>query len=269
MGALSYLALSAVLAVWSRPGPAGMASVAAWPSAWGGSCSTAYEAPAGISRIEGIEISSTYSDAAARSALLGAGTRVGPVYAALGLDWVGEPGEPPAGGADPVSATIACAWVATGDPVGFIEGFFGPCIAIGASCRASSGGIDGDAVLGSAGVQFAVFPTFALGVSIVDLPAYTSEDAGTEAETHWGGTYIFSREFRVHASASGEGASLGAELAVTPWLSARTGSSGDSWNAGASVDVGAFTLDYAVILDDSSAGHVVSLGCKLGGENWY
>lgn len=268
MVSLSCLAFSAVLSASGGPGPAGMASVAAWPSAWGGSCSTAYEAPAGISRIEGFEISATCSDAAARSAMLGAGTRVGPFHAALGLDWTGAPGDPSGDDADALSATIACAWIATGDPVGFIEGFFGPSIALGASCRVSSRD-DGEAVLGSAGVQFSVFPTFAVGVSVVDIPAYTPEDDGTEAETHWGATYIFSRELRVHASVCGNGPSLGAELAVTPWLSARTGSSFDSWNAGASVDIGAFTLDYAVMLDDSSVGHVVSLGCTLGGENWH
>ena len=67
--------------------------------------------------------------------MLGAGTRVGPVHAALGLDWTGTPGEL-SGDADALSATIACAWIATGDPAGFIEGFFGPSIALGASFQA-------------------------------------------------------------------------------------------------------------------------------------
>lgn len=282
---LAALLLSASEA-WPGAGTAEAVAVAAWPSAWGSSSSTAYEAPAGISRIEGVDLSASYANGPGDLAMLSAGTRTGPVFSALGLGcaWSHSDGGVPAGSdhdggtdaSDPVSLTAACAWVVTGDPVGFIEGFFGPSISVGAACRAvwgeGGGGdgdadVDGDEILGSAGLQFAIFPTFSLGASVVDIPL--SAQPGTEAETHWGATYIFTRELRVHASVSGDGPAMGAELDVTPWLRAGTGSDGDAWNAGVSVDIGRLTAGYGLSLDDSSAVHAVTVEIGFGGANWY
>lgn len=261
---LTALLLSASTA-WSGAGSAGAVSVAAWPSAWGNSSSTAYEAPAGISRIEGMDLSASFLEASGGSAAVCAGAGTGPVFSAFCLGWAEASGGP-GDASDPVSATAACAWVVTGDPVGFIEGFFGPSIALGAACRAVRDDA-GNEALGSAGLQFSIFPTFSLGVSAVDIPL--SAPSGTEVATHWGATYIFTRELRVHASVSDDGPALGAELDVTPWLRAGTGSDGDAWNAGFSVDIGKFTAGYGLSLEDSSAVHAVTVECGFGGESWY
>lgn len=261
---LAALLLSASTA-WSGAGSAEALAVAAWPSAWGDSPSTAYEAPAGISRIEGVDLSASWLDGSGSYAAAGAGTRTGPVFSSLVLGWAEAQGGP-GDGSDPVSATAACAWVATGDPAGFIEGFFGPSIALGAACRVVRED-GGNEALGSAGLQFAIFPTFSLGASVVDIPL--SAPPGTEADTHWGATYIFTRELRVHASVSDDGPALGAELDVTPWLRAATGSDGDAWNAGAAVDVGRFNIGYGLSLGDSSAVHAVTVECGFGGASWY
>lgn len=263
------MVLMAALGSWFRPGTAGMVSVASWPSSWGSSPSTAYESPAGISRIEGIEIATSCSFMEARYAAISAGSKTGPVYAAIDLGLLEEREDPPDAADELVSATLACAWVVTGDPVGFIEGFFGPSIAIGASTRGVFGDDGGDMLLGSAGLQFSVFPTFSIGVAGIDIPLAVPDSADIDVETHWGATYIFSRELRLHASLSGGDTAFGAELAVAPWLEARTGSDGESWNAGASLSSGRFTLDYGVVLDDSSTGHAFSLSFMTGGENWY
>lgn len=246
----------ALLAI-SFPGPfAEEASLSVAPAAWGSSPSTAAGAPAGISRMEGPELMASWAEGEWAAA---SGMPVGPVFASLGAG---------TSGGDSVSVDAAVAIVVTGDPVGFMEGYFGPSISVGAGGRARllPGG---DELTASAGIQFSVFPTLAVGVTVSSIPVSTPRGSGVDAGTEWGASYIFSREFRVHMSSSPDGAAIGAELRPAEMLRIRTGTSGEDWRAGATLLAGRFSLDYGAAVADSSVSHTVSVRVVIGGGDWY
>ncbi len=241
-------------------------SLSVHPAAWGCGVETSQAAPAGLARIEGFELAATgaRADGEGSVGLLG-GSRLGPIHFSAGgcLDGGIEAED---GGSE---FFVSVARVVTGDPVGFIEGFYGPSIAVGASATAALPG-EGDPIMtGVANVQFSVFPTFALGLAVSGLPISVPGEVENETGLEWAATYIFSRELRVHAALSGGDASIGAEVRVGDHLRARSGTDGTDWSAGAGLVAGDFSVDYGMTMTGTDLVHAVTVGFSHGGEDWY
>jgi hypothetical protein len=206
--------------------------------------------------MEGLELHASWAEG---EGAVASGMPVGPLFASLAAG---------ASGGDSLSVDAAVAMVVTGDPVGFMEGYFGPSICVGAGGCAELLP-DGDELTASAGIQFSVFPTLAVGMTVASIPVSTPAGSGIGARTEWGASYIFSREFRVHVSSSPDGTAIGAELRPAEMLRVRTGTSGDDWRAGATLLAGRFSLDYGAAVSDSTVSHTVSIRVAIGGGEWY
>ncbi len=181
-----------------------------------------------------------------------------------------------AGSADTLGASAAAAWLVTGDPISFMEGFFGPSVSLGASLEARStsrGGGRGGELLASSSAQVAFFPTFSLGLGIRPSrvvgwgpDSLRSEDGYTGLEASC--TYIFGRELRGHLGFGSGGASVGADLRVSDMVTVMAGTDGGFWGCGISARAGRLMADYGIRLTTGSASHAAGLWLKLGETSW-
>ena len=169
-------------------------------------------------------------------------------------------------------ATVAR--VITGSPFGFIEEFFGPSIAVGLGIRGSSwqeesAAGDDESRMGldlDTGVQFSVFPTFALGFS--GLRVLGLADSTGEAVYSYGASYIFNRDLAGHLAwtSGGAGFSAGADLRVSGSLRVRAGTDGECLTCGAALRVTeALEAGYGLRLDDdNTARHSLGIALQFG-----
>lgn len=238
-------------------------SLQASPVSWGSDCFSMRTAPASLTRIEGAGTGislRTRDDGSSFEAAWAAG--LGDIYAGAAAGtgtWEG----------DTSFATLGAACVLTGNPQGFLEGFFGPSICVGAALEGSW--IDGDSAsfAATASAQFSVFPTFALGASVRDIPVVAADGREFHPCGDYGATYIFNREFRAMFSYSRDRARFGGQLSVTRALALRAGTDGRSWSTGAGFSAGDFTLEVSAVFDDSSVSPCATLLLDLGGdETW-
>lgn len=180
------------------------------------------------------------------------------------------------GQADTLGGGVAAALLLTGDPVSFMEGFFGPSVSVGAALaarRMSEGDGAGGELLVSGSAQVAFFPTFCIGLGARPSRVAAWGPDSLRSGDSYGGvgascTYIFGRELRGHLGFGKGGASVGADLKVSDLLTVMAGTDGSFWGCGLSASSGRITADYGLSLTDASASHSAGLWLKLGEASW-
>jgi hypothetical protein len=185
----------------------------------------------------------------------GGGWNTGALAAGLGLGFCpGEGGIP-----DTLSAVVSAARVITGNPIGFMEGLFGPSISVGGYLEMVHvpGDTGGTSLLGGGGIQFSVFPSFAVGVTGRDLRI--SGDSPRDAAWEYGITHVFNRDIRGHLTLRGGAVEAGADLALTGGVRVSTGTDGSSWSAGTGLDAGSFVFDYGLDMSDEGVVHTLTV----------
>ncbi len=246
-------------------GPA-VAGTSCMPYSWSSDAGTALIAPAGLVRLESVEyqVSGAF-DGSGSSRLISAGAAgipIGDFVLGAGGGWDRTEGT------DTLTVRICAARTLKGDPIGFMEGVFGPSISVGASLGYAASGLQGDQMTGaltaSAGMQFSIFPTIAVGLDISELRL--AGDQIVDRTIGYGVTSIFDRSFRAHLSVTGNRVSLGGELSVGDALTFRTGSDGRSWNSGAKLESGIFSFEWAISLSDDDVRHFTGLTVSPGGS---
>lgn len=256
--------LPALLAALSSLPSARQSALAVWPCSWGAFPSDSRLAPAGLCRLDLPVIEAGFSSIpGSAGASLAGGLGLGGWAAGGTAAWSDLES-----GGDSLSMGLAAAHTLTGDPHGFIQGFFGPSICLGASLLLRDGPGEADPeITATGGFQFSVFPTFALGASWTSIPL--SAEEGVETRFLYGGTYIFNRQLRAHVSYGDGSAQAGAELDVGGLLGVMTGTDGHAWCSGVSVDAGRFTIGYGLRLEDEAASHTVSVAVTPWGEETW
>lgn len=243
------------------PGP-GVSGCACDPYAYADDAASCLDAPAGLVRIIGTEytVYAVASDEDNNGLYAAVATELGSVHCGAGLGWTRSGSD-----SDTLDISVSIAETLRGDPVGFMEGVFGPSISVGASLGfASTDEIESMNMLSaSLGIQFSVFPTVAIGASVSDLRLFG--DNLREREIGYGFSTVFHRGFRGHFSVSGSKPSFGFDLSINDWLSARTGSDGSSWNAGLSAYYNCFRVDWAVMLDNHDNRQTLGVSFSPGG----
>jgi hypothetical protein len=200
--------------------------------------------------------------------LYGAGP-LGGLYGGAGV-------EVAAGGFDTLSVSAGGAWLVTGDPISFMEGFFGPSVSLGAGLEAktiSRGGDRAGELMAFGSAQVALFPTFCIGVGTdgAGLAGWGEEDLRADdggVDVAASCTYIFGRELRGHLGFGSGGPSVGADLRLSQVLTLIAGTDGGFWGWGLSARAGRVTADYGMRLTDTSASHSAGIRIELGEASW-
>lgn len=182
---------------------------------------------------------------------------LGPVAFGAGGSWVRSDGS------DTLQVKVAVSRIIKGDPIGFMEGIFGPSISVGGTLGWSRSADGANCLAASMGFQFSVFPTVAIGADVSGLRL--AGDPLVSRTIGYGATYIYDRGFRAHLSVRDRELAIGVELAVTDRVTVRTGSDGSSWDSGLTLGLGPVSLDYAVQLDRTVASHFAGITFRPGG----
>ncbi len=168
---------------------------------------------------------------------------------------------------DTVSVALIHARTLKGDPIGFMEGVFGPSISIGGALGLTvtddETGNYSEMLSAGLGFQFSVFPTIAIGANVSNLRL--TGDSLHERVIGYVFSTVFDRKFRGHFTVTNGKSALGFDLNISDWLTARTGSDGSSWNAGVSFEHEWLKLDWAVILNDHDCRQVLGISVSPGG----
>jgi len=253
---------SVLLALLAAPPGAWSSGCAVQPYSWSDDALSCRIAPAGLVRLEGWRagLSGRLDGSGETPGLsLGvAGFRAGRVVLGAGAGWS------EAGGADTLDLGLAAAATLRGDPIGFMEGVFGPSISVGSSLAWTRTGEGEGCLSASIGLQFSIFPTIAVGADCSGLRL--AGDRLVERILGYGVTCVYDRSFRAHLSVRDGRPAVGGELAVTDRLTVRTGSDGSLWVAGLAVPVGDLEFAYSVSLSGSGAVHRAGLEFSPGGS---
>lgn len=146
--------------------------------------------------------------------------------------------------------------VITGDPIGFMEGLYGPSITAGVSLRGQYARENGEYSAGAdAGIQFSIFPSFALGVACTDLSG--------ELIFHTGFSHVFNRNLEVHLNYGDRIWQGGAELTVRPGMIIAAGTDGSSLSCGLSVGGGQWLGGYGASFEEVSVEHTAGVLRRL------
>lgn len=214
------------------------------PAAWACSALELFDAPAGLSRLTAAGVHGwalAFENGPADAGVAGGL----PLF-----DGRVAVGAAAAAGSDFGSYALAAgaSYVLTGDPIGFMEGLFGPSIVVGVSGGAVKTG-GGPGPFATASVQFSVFPSFAMGAAV-----HWRE--GQRPEPGLGFTHVFNRAFSMNAGYSDGDPQVGAVLKVSGNLSVSAGTGDGRWHSGAAVGIGSFIADFSVSLseDEVSGG---------------
>lgn len=204
------------------------------PAAWAYGSMQLSDAPAGLSRLTGPEAGAWFRgvENGPGAAGLAGGLPLAEGRFAGGLSAYAE------GDFARFGAVAGGSWVVAGDPIGFMEGLFGPSLVLGASGGVLEEG-DGAFPVGVISAQLSLFPSFALGASCL-------WKRGERPEGDFGFTHVFNRAFTLNAGLSGSDPEIGAVLTVSPGLSISAGTGGSLWHSGISVKTGPWTADAAV-----------------------
>ncbi len=189
-----------------------------------------------------------------------AARELGSIHCGAGLGWTRSGSDP-----DTLDVSVSIAETLRGDPVGFMEGVFGPSISVGTSIGfVLTDETEPENMLSaSLGLQFSVFPTVAIGVDISNLRLFGEKLR--DREIGYGFSTVFHKGFRGHFSVTGSKPSFGFDLSINDWLSVRTGSDGLSWNAGLSAYYRSFRVDWAVMLENHDNRQVLGISFSPGG----
>ncbi len=234
------------------PSPAAMGR-GVHPAAWAFGPMQLPDAPAGLSRLTGPEVGAWY---------WGAGNGPGAVGLAGGIPLAegrfagGLSAYVEGEGLDRFGAMAGGSWVITGDPIGFMEGLFGPSLVLGASAGVMEEGA-GVFPVGDGSLQLSLFPSFALGASCL-------WKHGKRPEGHFGFTHVFNRAFTVNAGISGGDPEIGAVLSLSPGLCISAGTGGSLWHTGVSVGIGSLRAEAAVAASRETVSGGVGLNWSAG-----
>ena len=147
---------------------------------------------------------------------------------------------------------LSSCYVITGDPIGFMEGLYGPSITAGASVSAGyDDSTRSSEVSFDCGVQLSLFPSFALGVNCSDL-------AG-EAVFRTGFSHVFNRSLRIHVNYGSDKWQGGGELTVKPFFRILAGTDGSSFNGGFAYSLERWTASYGARFLETSVEHSIGL----------
>ncbi len=236
-----------VCSVWNG-GPLEQA-LGVHPASWSSDPLSCAVSPAGYGRIDGraLQVSGTLggegeSYAAAASLPMGRG-----FTGALSGFFTTE------GEDDRGTVQLSGCYVVTGDPIGFMEGLYGPSVTAGLSVA----GVFGDSVDSpdqrvDLGVQFSLFPSFAVGVQSTDIFG--------EGVFNTGFSHVFNRSLEIHVNYGDETWQGGAELTVSSLLRILAGTDGEVLNAGFELAPGmGWKAGYAVEFQEDSLTHTLGL----------
>jgi len=204
-------------------------------------------APAGLGRIEFPQVSAT--------AGITDNEPSGCVAAAMPLGLSGF-SIGAGGGWDKSTATgngqVSGCYVVTGDPIGFMEGLFGPSITVGASARYSYSRNTSDKAFDvDGGFQFSLFPSIALGMTCTDI--------FNDAVFRTGISHVFNRSLKIHASYGNETWQSGAELTVSKALCVYSGTDGHTMNAGLTISAAGWKCGYGAEFHENAIEHRIGL----------
>jgi hypothetical protein len=208
-------------------------------------------APAGLGRIEfpEVSVSAGITDnepsgcVAAVMPLRGSGFSIG-----AGGGWNNSTGTG--------TGQLSGCYVVTGDPIGFMEGLFGPSITLGASAKYQyADSTSGNVFDVDGGFQFSLFPSFALGMACTDIIH--------NAVLRTGFSHVFNRSLKIHASYGDDTWQCGAELTVSNPLRVYSGTDGNTMNAGLSITSGEWKYGYGAILHESSIEHRIGVAWRF------
>jgi hypothetical protein len=234
------------------------------PYAWSNDASSCLLAPAGLVRLTAAQLSvfSTASDLDNNNIFAAAAFKLGSEHYGAAAGWIRSESRP-----DTLQATLAFARTLKGDPIGFMEGVFGPSISIGGSLGMtvtdSDSGENGKMLSADLGFQFSVFPTIAIGATVSNMRLYG--DNLRDRVIGYGISTVFDKRFRGHFSVTAGRSALGFDLVINDWLTVRTGTGGSSWNAGATIEHGWLKLDWAMILNEFDCKQILGISVSPGG----
>lgn len=222
------------------------------PAAWGRGSWELTDSPAGLSRLEYPELASWWWSSSGDTP---------EISVSGGLPLPGDryfiggtlTSDSDLGG---FRAVLGGARVLTGDPIGFMEGLFGPSMVIGLSGGVSDHG-DGAQTFASGSAQLSLFPSFALG-------AVSTWRRDHRPDFTLGFTHVFNRAFTLNAAMSRGTPQIGGVLKVSPRLSVTAGTMGDGWHSGLVLEEKAFRADLAVVLDENRVSAGAGLGWRIG-----
>jgi hypothetical protein len=236
---------------------------AVFPYAWSDDALSCLAAPAGLVRLDDWQVQLLGRlDGQGDSPGISGGAAafpLGPVSLGAGGGWSGT------SDSDTLDFQVSAAGTVRGDPIGFMDGVFGPSISVGSSLSWTSAPGGQGCLSTSLGFQFSVFPTIAVGADASGLRLAGDKVVGRTLG--YGVTCIYDRSFRAHLSVREGEPAIGAELMVTEVLTVRTGSDGGSWDAGVTALIGDMAFDYALSLMDSGAVHWAGITFTPGGSN--
>jgi len=253
-----------LLSLQSFPDAPGTAGCACGPYAWSNDASSCLIAPAGLVRITGTQFSvySTASNMENNNIFAAGVMELGSYNYGAAAGWIRSESKP-----DTLQAAVIAARTVRGDPVGFMEGVFGPSISIGGKLGLTVTDDDsvenGEMLSAGFGFQFSVFPTIAIGANVSDLRLYG--DRLNDRVIGYGFSTVFDRRFRGHFSVTDGKSAVGFDLGVNDWLTVRTGTDGSSWNSGASIEHEWLRLDWAVLLNEHDCRQVIGISVSPGG----
>ena len=143
---------------------------------------------------------------------------------------------------------ISGCYVVAGDPIGFMEGLFGPSITTGVSASVNYSDSTGSAEAGvDAGFQFSLFPSFALGMNWTDVTG--------ESVLRTGFSHVFNRNLIVHANYGDDTWQCGGELTVSSPLKIYAGTDGKTLNSGFSLRFSDWLVSYGAEFSEESIEH--------------
>ncbi len=221
------------------------------PAAWASSALELFDAPAGLSRLVGPGTGGwvrSYRDGPGEIGVFGGLPLPGDRFSAGALVSVDTE-------IDDFEFALGGSWVVTGDPIGFMEGLFGPSIVLGCSGGAIDPG-EGLEPFATASLQFSMFPSFALG-------AASTWSADARPRMSLGFTHVFNRAFTLNAGFTPESPEIGAVLRISPDLSFTAGTGGKDWHSGVLLDAGPFRVDLSVVFDGGDAEGGAGLDWRL------
>ncbi len=199
-------------------------------------------APAGLGRIAGLQAESAWGygeDAHSYAAAAAMPLGTGGFSAGAGGGWNGANHSR--------FFQLSGCYVLTGDPIGFMEGLFGPSITTGASAGVSTDSTGSTEACIDLGLQFSLFPSFALGLSY--------SDASADGVFRTGFSHVFNRNLLVHVNYGDETWQAGAELTVRPAFKLLSGTDGQGLNCGFSLSRENWTLAYGARFMENSIAH--------------
>ena len=154
------------------------------------------------------------------------------------------------------TAQISGSYVVAGDPIGFMEGLFGPSITTGVSARYEYADSTGDNSFDvDAGFQFSLFPSFSLGMIYTDI----IEDRRLTT----GFSHVFNRNLKAHFSIREDYWQAGCELMVTRSFRVYSGTDGDNVNAGVRISRGKWNFGYGAELLENAVEHRIGISRRF------